>query len=86
MNYNDIAEEYAPSNDIFDETSQFDRVLKHIIFNELSEIERRILLLYAEIGNQRGVGKALNVSAATVNIKIREIRKRILESLNSKSI
>lgn len=81
MNYNEIEEEFKETSDLFDETSQFDKVIKYIIFNKLSETERRIILLYAEIGNQRGCGKALGVSAATVNLEIKKIRQHIYEEL-----
>ena len=81
INLNRILEDYQPDNDIFSEEDEVVAKLKDVIFNRLSEIDRRVILLYAELQSQRKVAKLLGVSASTVNILIRRIRKEILEWL-----
>lgn len=81
INLNRILEDYQPDNDIFSEEPEVVAKLKDVIFNRLSEIDRRVILLYAELQSQRKVAKLLGVSASTVNILIRRIRKEILEWL-----
>lgn len=81
LNFKKIFEDYQPDNDIFSEEPEVVAKLKDVIFNRLSEIDRRVILLYAELQSQRKVAKLLGVSASTVNILIRRIRKEILEWL-----
>lgn len=50
--------------------------LKEAVFN-LPEVEKRCLILYAELGSQRDVAKRLGVSPATVNHLISKIREEI---------
>ena len=52
--------------------------LKWVIENGISQTDRIIILLYSELGSQRKVGKMLGVSASTVNIQLKRIRKQIL--------
>lgn len=73
----EILEEYQEDNSIFSkETDQFRR-LKSIIWHNLSDVERRILLLYAERGNMRDTASELNVSPSTICIYINNIRQKI---------
>mgnify|MGYP002868282634 CR=1 FL=1 len=79
ININEILEEYKPDNDIFSEEEFNIKKLKNIIFNELDEVERRIILIYAETGSLRKLGKELGVCASTALSKIKEIRKKIYD-------
>lgn len=81
INLNRIIKDYQPDTDIFSDEDERVSKLKDIIFNRLTEIDRRVILLYAELQSQRKVAKILGVSASTVNILIRRIRKEILEWL-----
>lgn len=81
LNFKRIFEEYKPDTDIFTKDDELIGKLKDIIFNRLSEIDRRVILLYAEMHSQRKVARLLGVSPSTVNILIRRIRKEILQWL-----
>lgn len=82
INIKDILEEYKPDNDVFSEENENINKLKNIIYNKLDEVDRRIILLYTELGSLRKLGKELGVSASTVLTRIREIRNRIYECYN----
>lgn len=77
----EIEQDYYPYFDIFTEEQNKTYRLKYIVANQLSEVERRIILLYAELGSQREVAAKLGVSLATINIYITAIRKKIKELL-----
>lgn len=78
-----ILEEYLPDDDLFSSEDARMNALKHIIYEKLSEIDKRVILLYAELGSQREVGRKLGVSASTVNILIKRIRNEILKHLDN---
>ena len=73
-----ILDTYRPNEDIFDEDSDRVRRLKFVIYNCLNEIDRRVVLLYAELGTQRKLARELGVSASTVNKLLKEIKRKIL--------
>ena len=54
--------------------------LKQII-NELDDLDRAILIIYADEGSMAKAGKKLNVSAATIYANIKRIRDIIKEKL-----
>ena len=54
--------------------------LKQII-NELDDLDRAILIIYADEGSMAKAGKKLNVSAATIYSNINRIRNIIKEKL-----
>lgn len=72
-----IEEEY-----IGDFLKDDDRIfrLKQII-NELNDLDRAILIVYADEGSMAKAGKKFNVSAATIYTNIKRIRKIIAEQL-----
>ena len=78
-----ILEEYLPDDDLFSTEDERVNALKHIIYEKLSETDKRVILLYAELGSQREVGRKLGVSASTVNILIKRIRNEILKHLDN---
>ena len=72
-----IEEEYA--DDIFvDDDKMFK--LKQII-DELDDLDKAILIIYADEGSMAKAGKKLNVSAATIYANIKRIRNIIKERL-----
>ena len=73
-----ILDTYRPNEDIFDEDSDRVRRLKFVIYNCLNEIDRRVILLYAELQTQRKLAAELGVSASTVNKLLKEIKRKIL--------
>ena len=54
--------------------------LKQII-NELDDLDRAILIIYADEGSMAKAGKKLNVSAATIYANINRIRNIIKDKL-----
>lgn len=76
-----IENEYKPSDDIFCEDDILYAKLKKIIYNELDETERRIILAYAGLGNLRDTAKLFKVSTTTIWTKIRDIKIKIIKLL-----
>lgn len=54
--------------------------LKQII-NELDDLDRAILIVYADEGSMAKAGRKFNVSAATIYTNIKRIRQKIKEKL-----
>lgn len=81
--FKNILEDYAPDDDIFSEEDEDINRLKHIVYDELDEVDKRVLLMYAELGTLEKVGKELGVSRASSCLKIKEIRKKIYDKLNN---
>ena len=54
--------------------------LKQII-NELNDLDRAILIVYADEGSMAKAGRKFNVSAATIYTNIKRIRNIIKEKL-----
>ena len=72
-----IEEEYV--DDIFVDDDKMYK-LKQII-NELDDLDRSILIVYADEGSMAKAGKKFNVSAATIYTNIKRIRNIIKEKL-----
>ena len=72
-----IIDEY--DSDIFLDDDQMFR-LKQII-NELDDLDKAILIVYADEGSMAKAGKKFNVSAATIYYNIKRIRQIIKEKL-----
>ena len=72
-----IIDEY--NSDIFVDDDRIFR-LKQII-NELDDLDRAILIVYADEGSMAKAGKKFNVSAATIYSNIKRIRQVIKEKL-----
>lgn len=47
-------------------------------YNELCYCDKVLLILYADTGSYRGVGKLLGISHNTIGVYIREIKKKLL--------
>ena len=76
-----IEKEYEYNNSIFNEDSPQINRIKYIINHELNDIDKRILIIYAECSTYRSTAKKLNVSVGTIRNRIISIRKKILEKL-----
>lgn len=72
-----IIDEY--DSDIFIDDDRIFR-LKEVI-NELDDLDRAILIVYADEGSMAKAGKKFNVSAATIYTNIKRIRNIIKEKL-----
>ena len=72
-----IEEEYV--DDIFVDDDKMYK-LKQII-NELDDLDRAILIIYADEGSMAKAGSKFNVSAATIYSNVKRIRNIIKERL-----
>lgn len=72
-----IEEEYV--DDIFVDDDNMYK-LKQII-NELDDLDKALLIVYADEGSMAKAGKKFNVSAATIYTNIKRIRNIIKEKL-----
>lgn len=72
-----IIEEYQP-NVLQDDDTTFQ--LKSVIQN-LNEIDKRVLILYADLHSLRNVAKVLDTTVYFVDSKLRDIRKKINNKL-----
>ena len=57
--------------------------LKHIIYLKLNEVDKRIILMYAELKSLRKLGMELGISVSSAWIKINEIRDKIYKELEN---
>lgn len=71
-----ILEEYKPDNSLFTEEDEYINKLKNIIYS-LTEPEKRIIIMYAELGTFRKLGKELGVSTSSAYLKVLDIRNKI---------
>lgn len=72
-----IEEEYI--RDIFVDDDRMYKIKQ--IINELDDLDRAILIMYADEGSMAKAGRKFNVSAATIYSNIKRIREIIKEKL-----
>ena len=72
-----IEEEYI--GDFLKDDDQMFKIKQ--IINELDDLDRAILIMYADEGSMAKAGKKFNVSAATIYSNIKRIRNIIKEKL-----
>ena len=72
-----IIDEY--NSDIFVDDDRIFRIKE--IINELDDLDRSILIIYADEGSMAKAGRKFNVSAATIYSNIKRIRNIIKEKL-----
>ena len=79
----EILEDYQPSDDIFNDEDELINKLKHIIYLKLNEVDKRIILMYAELKSLRKLGMELGISVSSAWLKIKEIRDKIYKELEN---
>ena len=72
-----IIDEY--DSDIFVDDDRIFRIKQ--IINELDDLDKALLIVYADEGSMAKAGKKFNVSAATIYSNIKRIRNIIKEKL-----
>lgn len=77
--FREIAPDYAPASDplMADEDDRVRRV-KAIVAERLEPWERNIILLYADCGSLRKLGRRLDLSHSSVRRVVDEIKEKIL--------
>lgn len=76
--YRDILKDYPLDESIFNGEPDKVRRVKEIVINRLDQVERTLILLYADCGSLRAVGKRLGLSHQSVKKIIDEIKEKIL--------
>ena len=72
-----IEEEYV--NDIFIDDDRMYKIKQ--IIDELDDLDKALLIIYADEGSMAKAGKKFNVSAATIYSNIKRIRQMIKDKL-----
>lgn len=80
-NIKELYQIYAKDTSIFSEESQLIRVVKDAI-ETLTQPEKIILLLYAEIGSLRKLAQKLDVSHSAVIKEMKKIKGKIYKYIN----
>lgn len=75
-----LDEEYTASKGVFDEDDARVRRCKAAL-RRLSDSDRRLFILYADTGSVRKLSHTLGVSKSTVQNRVTEIRRKIIESM-----
>jgi DNA-directed RNA polymerase specialized sigma subunit len=75
-----IMNDYKPNYSIFSEDEHKMFLIKKALL-KLSEADRIIFILYAELGSLRKTGKALGVSHTTAYKQIKMIKEQILNDI-----
>lgn len=77
--YQQAAPDYAYEESIFTEESEKLHAVKEIIAKDLNQVDRSIIIFYADCQSFRTLGKMLGVSHMTARKEVLRIRKHILE-------
>lgn len=75
--YDEFVDDYAPQGIFTEDDDDIDNI-KQAVFNDLDEIERRVLLTYAENGSMRETADIFGVSLGTMHSTIKKIREKVL--------
>jgi len=79
--FREIAPDYAPNPDaLFNEEDDRIRRLKAVIADALEPWERNVIILYADCGSLRKLGKRLGLSHSSVRRVVDEIKAKILDA------
>lgn len=78
--YKKIKDDYSFKGDIMDQDDIRVARLKKIMNTELSEVERTILILYAEMQSFRKLGEVMGCSHQTMRNEVQRIKQKIMKS------
>lgn len=76
--YNDIRADLRTDDSIFNAEPDKVRRVKDIVLYRLDPVDRAILLLYADCGSLRDLGKRLGVSHSSVRTIVNGIKDKVL--------
>ena len=80
--YKTIKEDYKFNPDIFTQDDKRVSKVKYIIDNKLTQVDKTIILLYADCGSLRKLGQRMGMSHMTIRKEVVRIKKFILEEYN----
>ena len=76
--YKDIRTDYDLDGSIFNDEPDKVRRVKEIVLNRLDPVDRAIILLYADCGSLRDLGRRLGVSHSSVRTIVDGIKEKIM--------
>lgn len=79
--FREIRRDYAYDGSIFTDDDALMRRTKWVIENRLTMADRTIIILYAELGSYRKLGKRLGLSHTTIKNEVHRIREIIKSNL-----
>ena len=77
--YREIKKDYVFDKSIFKNEPEKVRKVKDIVLNRLNEVDRTIILIYADCHSFRKMGKRMGMSYQTVRKEVIRIRHKIFE-------
>lgn len=80
--YKSIREDYKFNPDIFNDEPEKVARVKYIINNRLNQVDRTLIILYADCQSYRKLGKRLGLSHTTIRGEIMRIKAEILRIYN----
>ena len=80
--YKTIKEDYKFNPDIFTQDDERVSKVKYIIDHKLSQVDKTIILLYADCGSLRKLGQRMGMSHMTIRKEVVRIKNIILEEYN----
>lgn len=83
--YKKIKDDYAFTPDILDQDDIRVARVKKIMRDELSEVERTILILYMELQSFRKLGEVMGCSHQTMRNEVQRIKDKIFKSYGKNS-
>jgi len=75
--YKEIRQDYAFDPDIMNDEPERVARVKYIVNNRLNQVDRTLIILYADCQSYRKLGKRLGLSHTTVMLEIRRIKAEI---------
>lgn len=75
--YMEIRKDYAFDPDIMNDEHERVARVKYIVNNRLNQVDRTLIILYADCQSYRKLGKRLGLSHTTVMLEIRRIKAEI---------
>lgn len=80
--YKDIRADYVFNPDIMNDEPERVRLVKYIVQERLNQVDRTLILLYADCHSYRKLGARLGLSRTTIQAEINRIKKTILKEYN----
>ena len=77
--YKEIRKDFDIDDSIFNAEPDKVRRIKEIVLNRLDQVERTLILLYADCGSLRDLGKRLGMSYGSVKRVLDPIKEKILK-------
>lgn len=77
--YKEIRKNFEIDDSIFNAEPDKVRRIKEIVLNRLDQVERTLILLYADCGSLRDLGKRLGMSYGSVKRVLDPIKEKILK-------